>query len=162
MCSEARHGLSLGNHQLPKHRSLNFSLNHSPTHSPSLVDGPQEYVDATVPKLAFGEFWDACSYSDGVLSYNQDEHRQRTVDWCDRTGGTTAAFDFTTKGILQEAIGRNELWRLVDSQGRPPGMLGLWPSRAVTFIDNHDTGSTLNHWPFPWEQVRSQPALSVT
>jgi len=122
----------------------------------------KEYVDATVPKLAFGEYWDACSYSDGVLSYNQDEHRQRTVDWCDRTGGTTAAFDFTTKGILQEAIGRNELWRLVDGQGRPPGMMGLWPSRAVTFIDNHDTGSTLNHWPFPWDQVPAGYAYLLT
>ncbi len=79
----------------------------------------------------------------------QDTHRQRTVNWCDATGGTAGAFDFTTKGVLQEALGRNELWRLVDSKGQPPGMVGLWPSRAVTFIDNHDTGSTLNHWPFP-------------
>jgi hypothetical protein len=34
----------------------------------------------------------------------QDSHRQRTVNWCDSTGGTSAAFDFTTKGILQ--VGR--------------------------------------------------------
>ena len=27
----------------------------------------------------------------------QDSHRQQTVDWCDATGGTAAAFDFTTK-----------------------------------------------------------------
>jgi len=46
----------------------------------------------------------------------QDAHRQRTVNWCDSTGGTNAAFDFTTKGILQEALGRTELWRLVDAQ----------------------------------------------
>ena len=59
------------------------------------------YVDATVPEMAFGEFWDTCSYSDGVLNYNQDAHRQRTIDWIDATGGTCAAFDFTTKGILQ-------------------------------------------------------------
>ena len=104
------------------------------------------YIDATVPEMAFGEFWDACEYTDGVLNYNQDAHRQRTINWCDETGGTAAAFDFTTKGILQEALGRNELWRLVDTQGRPPGVLGMWPSRAITFIDNHDTGSTLNHW----------------
>jgi alpha-amylase len=38
------------------------------------------------------------------------------VNWCDATGGTTAAFDFTTKGILQEALGRNERWRLTDAQ----------------------------------------------
>jgi alpha-amylase len=48
----------------------------------------------------------------------QDGHRQRTVNWVDATGGTNAAFDFTTKGILQEALGRNELWRLVDAQVR--------------------------------------------
>lgn len=38
-------------------------------------------------------------------------------------------------------------------QGRPPGVLGLWPSRAVTFLENHDTGSTLNHWPFPYKHL---------
>ncbi len=43
-------------------------------------------------------------------------------------------------GILQEAMGRREYWRLIDSQGRPPGLLGMWPSRAVSFIENHDTG----------------------
>jgi hypothetical protein len=144
--------------------------------------------------MAFGEYWDTCEYTDGVLNYNQvsgtaeqqqqlqldnlhrphsvaaaqvamvvkagaataqavfqlscrvqtqktsfevrllanmltyspwlhalllllqDAHRQRTVNWVDATGGTNAAFDFTTKGILQEALGRNELWRLVDAQ----------------------------------------------
>lgn len=58
----------------------------------------KEYIDSTVPELAVGEFWDTCEYADGVLNYNQDGHRQRTVNWCDRTGGTAAAFDFTTKG----------------------------------------------------------------
>lgn len=38
------------------------------------------------------------------------------MNWVDSTGGTNAAFDFTTKGILQEALQRNELWRLVDAQ----------------------------------------------
>ena len=58
----------------------------------------RDYINATVPLMAFGEFWDTCEYSDGVLNYNQDAHRQRTVNWCDQTGGTAAAFDFTTKG----------------------------------------------------------------
>lgn len=60
----------------------------------------KEYVDVSVPLMAFGEFWDTCEYTDGVLNYNQDNHRQRTVNWCDKTGGTSAAFDFTTKGGL--------------------------------------------------------------
>ena len=58
----------------------------------------REYINATVPLMAFGEYWDTCDYTDGVLNYNQDSHRQRTVNWCDKTGGTAAAFDFTTKG----------------------------------------------------------------
>ena len=40
-------------------------------------------------------------------------------------------------------MARREYWRLVDNQGRPPGMMGMWPSRAVTFIENHDTGGWL-------------------
>lgn len=38
-------------------------------------------------------------------------------------------------------MGRGEYWRLVDGQGRPPGLMGMWPSRAITFIENHDTGA---------------------
>ena len=46
------------------------------------------------------------------------------------------------------------------------GVLGWWPSRAVTFLDNHDTGSTQAHWPFPAQYlhqarlnlIKSQPA----
>ena len=120
------------------------------------------YVDASVPQLAVGEFWDSCSYTDGVLNYNQDAHRQRTVDWCDATGGTSAAFDFTTKGILQEAVARKEHWRLIDSQGRMPGLAGIWPSRAVTFLENHDTGSTLGHWPFPYQYLSEGYAYILT
>lgn len=29
----------------------------------------------------------------------------------------------------------------------------MWPSRAVTFVDNHDTGSSLQHWPFPRDHI---------
>ena len=60
-----------------------------------------------------------------------------------------AAFDVTTKGILHAALERREYWRLSDASGKPPGVMGWWPSRAVTFIENHDTGSTQGHWRFP-------------
>ncbi len=49
------------------------------------------------------QYWDTCEYQDGVLNYNQDTHRQRTVNWCDTTGGTAAAFDFTTKGATRHS-----------------------------------------------------------
>lgn len=50
--------------------------------------------------------------------------------------------DITTKGILHAAFERCEYWRLSDAAGKPPGLMGWWPSRAVTFLENHDTGST--------------------
>jgi alpha-amylase len=39
------------------------------------------------------------------------------------TGGLSAAFDFTTKGILQEAV-KGEWWRLCDLKAKPSGVLG--------------------------------------
>ncbi|RLM64936.1 hypothetical protein C2845_PM16G06550 [Panicum miliaceum] len=103
----------------------------------------KEYIEESKPLFAVGEYWDSCEYSppDYRLNYNQDNHRQRIINWIDSTGGLCAAFDFTTKGILQEAV-KGELWRLRDPEGKPPGVMGWWPSRSVTFIENHDTGST--------------------
>ena len=47
-------------------------------------------------------------------------------------------------------------------QGKAPGLLGWWPGKAVTFIDNHDTGSTQNHWPFPGWGVGQGHAYILT
>ena len=44
--------------------------------------------------------------------------------------------------VEQEALGRREYWRLTDPRGQPPGLLGMWPSRSVTFLENHDTGTS--------------------
>ncbi|VAH62518.1 unnamed protein product [Triticum turgidum subsp. durum] len=110
----------------------------------------KDYMEATEPYFAVGEYWDSLSYTYGEMDYNQDAHRQRIVDWINATNGTAGAFDVTTKGILHMALERSEYWRLSDEKGKPPGVLGWWPSRAVTFIENHDTGSTQGHWRFPY------------
>ncbi|KAH9693627.1 putative alpha-amylase 2 [Citrus sinensis] len=101
----------------------------------------KEYIEGARPIFSVGEYWDSCNYNSHGLDYNQDSHRQRIINWIDGTGQLSAAFDFTTKGILQEAV-KGQFWRLRDAQGKPPGVMGWWPSRAVTFLDNHDTGST--------------------
>ncbi|KAL9665470.1 hypothetical protein QQ045_020890 [Rhodiola kirilowii] len=109
----------------------------------------KDYIDSSEPYFAVGEYWDSLSYTYGEMDHNQDAHRQRIVDWINATGGTAGAFDVTTKGILHAALEKCEYWRLCDEKGKPPGVLGWWPSRAVTFIENHDTGSTQGHWRFP-------------
>ncbi|CAA7403540.1 unnamed protein product [Spirodela intermedia] len=117
-----------------------FRFDFAKGYSPKFV---KEYVEHSKPIFSVGEYWDSCNYSQSShsLDCDQDTHRQRIINWIDKTGGLCTAFDFTTKGVLQEAV-RGELWRLRDSQGKPPGVMGWWPSRAVTFIENHDTGST--------------------
>ncbi|XP_052172660.1 alpha-amylase 3, chloroplastic isoform X2 [Diospyros lotus] len=109
----------------------------------------KDYLDASEPYFAVGEYWDSLSYTYGEMDHNQDAHRQRIIDWINATNGTAGAFDVSTKGILHSALGRCEYWRLSDQKGKPPGVVGWWPSRAVTFIENHDTGSTQGHWRFP-------------
>jgi hypothetical protein len=83
------------------------------------------------------------------------------VDWINDARGTCASFDFTTKGILQQAV-QGELWRLRDQNNFPPGLIGWMPEKAVTFLDNHDTGSTQNHWPFPADKVMQGYAYILT
>ncbi|GER41446.1 alpha-amylase [Striga asiatica] len=102
----------------------------------------KDYLDASEPYFAVGEFWDSLSYTYGEMDHNQDAHRQRIIDWINATNGSAGAFDVTTKGILHSALERCEYWRLSDENRKPPGVVGWWPSRAVTFIENHDTGST--------------------
>ncbi|CAA6666741.1 unnamed protein product [Spirodela intermedia] len=137
-----------------------FRFDFAKGYSPKFV---KEYVEHSKPIFSVGEYWDSCNYSQSShsLDCDQDTHRQRIINWIDKTGGLCTAFDFTTKGVLQEAV-RGELWRLRDSQGKPPGVMGWWPSRAVTFIENHDTGSTQSHWPFPSSHVMEGYAYILT
>ncbi|MEO0471371.1 MAG: RICIN domain-containing protein [Bacteroidota bacterium] len=113
------------------------------------------YNDATNPYFSVGELWD------NLDPNNYNPHRQQTINWIDATQGTSTAFDFTTKGILQLAV-NNQLWRLNDGSGKAPGVIGWWPEKAVTFIDNHDTGSTQNYWPFPGNKVMQGYAYILT
>eukprot|EP00257_Ricinus_communis_P019911 XP_015579026.1 uncharacterized protein LOC8285074 isoform X1 [Ricinus communis] len=121
----------------------------------------KEYIETSNPAFAIGEYWDSLAYEHGSLCYNQDAHRQRIINWINATGGTSSAFDVTTKGILHSAL-HNQYWRLIDPQGKPTGVMGWWPSRAVTFLENHDTGSTQGHWPFPRDKLAQGYAYILT
>ncbi|GLT58945.1 hypothetical protein SLA2020_317980 [Shorea laevis] len=115
------------------------------------------YMENTSPAFAVGEKWDDLSLGQG----GQDSHRYALKDWVTAAGGAVTAFDFTTKGVLQAAV-QGELWRLRDSNGKAPGLIGILPQKTVTFIDNHDTGSTQNYWPFPSDKVMQGYAYILT
>ncbi|KAJ8538081.1 hypothetical protein K7X08_014621 [Anisodus acutangulus] len=104
------------------------------------------YMQNTSPGFAVGEYWDT--------------NRDAIANWVQNAGGSTA-FDFPTKGILQDAVQGN-LGKLKGSDGKPPGLIGILPQNAVTFIDNHDTGSTQHMWPFPQDKVMQGYAYILT
>ncbi|HEX5747149.1 MAG TPA: glucan 1,4-alpha-maltotetraohydrolase domain-containing protein [Archangium sp.] len=119
------------------------------------------YNTGTVPYFSVGELWTDLNLG------NPDAHRQQLMNWIDATGGKSTAFDFTTKGILQQAVQYNEFWRLRDSAGKPSGAIGWWAAKSVTFIDNHDTGPSSpsggqNHWAFPSDKVMQGYAYILT
>lgn len=122
----------------------------------------KEYVDAVGAEFAVGEYWGNMSYQGSEMAPNQDPHRQTVTAWIDGTKGASTAFDFTTKGLLQEACARWQFWRLKDQKGKAAGLIGWWPDHAVTFVDNHDTGSTQAHWPFPGDKVLMGYAYILT
>jgi alpha-amylase len=85
-----------------------------------------EYNDASSPLLSVGEVFET--------------DRQRVTDWIDSTGGKSSAFDFPTRYLLYEATLGDDYSGL-RRDGVPGGLIGYWPGRAVTFVDNHDTES---------------------
>jgi alpha-amylase len=119
------------------------------------------YDQKTSPAFSVGELWTDMSFHGSHLNPNQDAHRQKLCDWLNGAGTKATIFDFTTKGILQVAV-MGEYWRLKDEKGKASGLIGWWPERAVTFIDNHDTGSQQSHWPFPGEKVMQGYAYILT
>ena len=120
------------------------------------------YDTQTEPLFSVGEVWTNMDYQGSSMKPDQNNHRQTLCTWLDGNPSKVAClFDFTTKGILSVAV-KGEYWRLKDSEGKPAGLIGWWPTRAVTFLDNHDTGSQQSHWPFPDKQVMQGYAYILT
>jgi len=117
------------------------------------------YNRANPPVFAVTEIWDDLDLKE------PDAHRQALKVWLDSVNGEIKVFDFTTKGLLQQAAGEEEYWRLADSSGNPSGLIGVRPADAVTFVDNHDTvlrGDGEKRWPFPPEKIMQGYAYILT
>ncbi|XP_037426225.1 alpha-amylase isozyme 3D-like [Triticum dicoccoides] len=136
-----------------------WRLDFAKGYSPAVA---RTYIDAVKPGFVVAEIWNPLAYDgDGRPSHNQDQCRQGLVDWVEAASPSVMAFDFATKGVLQAGV-QGELWRLRDRSGKAAGMIGWLPERAVTFVDNHDTGSTQKLWPFPADKVMQGYAYILT
>ena len=88
------------------------------------------YNYATQPMFSIGEYFDG--------------NKQALANWIDGTDGksgkpdASTAFDFPTHFALKWAV-QNDNFAGLNDNGRPSGLIGWWPAKAVTFIENHDT-----------------------
>jgi len=88
------------------------------------------YNNATQPMFSIGEYFDG--------------NRQTLTNWIDGTdsnygkANASTAFDFTTHFNILSAVETDNFSNLNDG-GRPSGLIGWWPAKAVTFVENHDT-----------------------
>ena len=116
----------------------------------------KEYNDATSPYFSVGELLEG--------------DRNRIVKWLDYTkagtnNASSTAFDFATKSALQNAFNDNNLSYLKDGSGKASGLIGVWPDKAVTMLDNHDTGPVpygQDLWIFPGSKVLNGYAYILT
>lgn len=96
-------------------------------YAPQHID---EYNKASSPLFTVGEYYDT--------------DRQQIVSWIDGTdssGGkenASTAFDFTQRYALVGAV-ESERYELLNDNGRPSGVIGWWPAKAVTYVESHDT-----------------------
>ena len=109
-----------------------------------------------------------------VGEYWPDDGNWKTLidNWISATGNSvngqagkkSRAFDFVLKQNLNNAFGwtkvadgvqdksQDELWNLALLADNSTLMRSN-PSAAITFVDNHDTGSTQQHWELSWYDV---------
>lgn len=124
------------------------------------------YNAMTDTAFSVGEYWpDGDSNWDTLLNewVNKTETTVNSV-----AGKKSRAFDFVLKEKLNSAFGwykagqePTNSWDmrlLADSST----LMRSAPETAVTFVDNHDTGSTQQHWELKWDNVPAAYAFILT
>ena len=113
-----------------------------------------QYNRDTLAEFSVGENWPTGGFSDS----NPDDWGDKIKNWVQKTeegGSRSRAFDFALKGIMNNVFGFGDSSNpnAVNIENKNYGLLAHKASLlqssakdAVTFVDNHDTGSTQKHW----------------
>ncbi|MEE1290808.1 MAG: alpha-amylase family glycosyl hydrolase, partial [Spirochaetota bacterium] len=119
--------------------------------------------------FSVGEYWpDSDGWSTQINSWISATGK--TVSG--QAGKKSRAFDFVLKQKMNEAFGwykmadgteenNRDLWNMSLLADAATLMMSN-PSAAVTFVDNHDTGSTQQHWELDWGDVAAAYAFILT
>ena len=107
-----------------------------------------QYNEGSNAEFSVGEYWPTAGYNSG----SPDSWGNEIKNWINATdngGQRSKAFDFALKGAMNTVFGNNASNVSNNNYGLLADSANLvisQPSDAVTFVDNHDTGSTQKHW----------------
>ena len=135
------------------------------------------YNAMTQTAFSVGEYWPDYDYG-RALQDNAENWKTEIGDWIKKTSESinnteavsSRSFDFVLKRNLNEAFGwykqndnkeNNNLWNM-SLLASEDSLVHSNPANAVTFVDNHDTGSTQQHWELNWENVPTAYAFILT
>lgn len=123
-----------------------------------------KYNEGSGAEFSVGEYWPTAGYNSGNPSAWGDEIKN-WIQATDNGGTRSKAFDFALKGAMNTVFGNNTTGApnsnyqlLADSSN----LIMSQPDDAVTFIDNHDTGSTQSHWYLDPQDVGTAYAFILT
>ena len=107
-----------------------------------------QYNAGSNAEFSVGEYWPTAGYSSG----NPSAWGNEIKNWISATangGQKSKAFDFALKGAMNTVFGNNAS-NVTNSNysllANTANLIMSQPEDAVTFVDNHDTGSTQKHW----------------
>ena len=107
-----------------------------------------QYNAGSNAEFSVGEYWPTAGYSSG----NPSDWGNEIKNWISATangGQKSKAFDFALKGAMNTVFGNNAS-NVGNSNysllANTANLIMSQPEDAVTFVDNHDTGSTQKHW----------------
>lgn len=130
-----------------------------------------QYNRDTLAEFSVGENWPTGGFSDS----NPDDWGDKIKNWVQKTeqgGSRSRAFDFALKGIMNTVFGYGSISNGHETTKAGNNNYGLLAHKAsllqssakdaVTFVDNHDTGSTQKHWYLNPESVGIAYAFILT
>lgn len=132
------------------------------------------YNAKTEPEFSVGEYWPTGSFNGSSPEtwsnaiYNWVETTAQYTN--DIAGKPSRAFDFVLKGMFNEVFGCGNTNKTVEnvpnkSYAKLANANNLYkriPGYTVTFVDNHDTGSTQKHWYLDPADIASAYAFILT
>ena len=117
-----------------------------------------QYNAGSSAEFSVGEYWPTAGYSiDNPSSWGNEI--KNWISGTESGGQRSRAFDFALKGAMNGVFNEGKSYaKLADDSN----LYISQPEDAVTFVDNHDTGSNQNHWPVNSEKIGLAYALILT